>query len=155
MQRHKQNYLIMALYHLIYQSKATLSFSDVELKLLLEKARDFNAQSNITGLLLYGNGYFIQLLEGDDDVVRSLYYQRIAPNASHHDLKVLREGMIEQRLFHRWAMAFRPMDKDNFQAVKDYVNPDGESEYGRNLLAPFPLLVGMEFFTLQMNRKGA
>jgi hypothetical protein len=47
------------------------------------------------------------------------------------------------------------MDKDNFQSVKDYVNPDGESEYGRNLLAPFPLLQGLEFFILQMNRKGA
>jgi hypothetical protein len=145
----------MALYHLIYQSKATRPFSDVELKHLLETAREYNEQHGITGLLLYGHGYFIQLLEGDDDVVQSLYYNCIAPNPGHHSLKILREGKIEQRLFYRWAMAFRPMDKDNFQSVKDYVNPDGESEYGRNLLAPFPLLQGLEFFILQMNRKGA
>jgi hypothetical protein len=50
MHRRKLNYLIMALYHLIYQSKATRPFSDVELKHLLETAREYNEQHGITVL---------------------------------------------------------------------------------------------------------
>ncbi len=143
----------MALYQLIYQSKATKNLTDANLVQLLDKARAFNTQYQISGILLYGHGTFLQMLEGDDDVVRALYYLRIASDPLHTNLRVLREGTAPQRLFDRWAMAFRPLDISLFTEVIGYVNPDIESEYGRNLLSPLVTMEAFEVLSLEMKRK--
>jgi hypothetical protein len=142
----------MALYHLIYQSKATRAFSDDDLTQLLSKARDFNTQYKVTGLLLYGYGSFLQILEGDDDIVKALYYLRIAADPNHQNLRVLREGFVEKRLFDQWAMAFRPLDNNLFSQMSGYVNPDTESQYGRNLLSPFSTMEALELLSHELNR---
>jgi hypothetical protein len=143
----------MALYHLIYQSKATQNFTDADLAILLDKARAFNQQYNVTGILLYGHGSFLQMLEGDDDVIRALYYLRISSDPGHTNLRVLKEGDLDKRLFDRWAMAFRPLDMTLFAETKGYVNPDTESEYGRNLLAPLVNMEAFEMLSLEMKQK--
>lgn len=145
--------LPMALYHLVYQSKVIHPFSDAELAVLLEKAREFNAQYNVTGLLMYGYGSFLQLLEGDDDVIKSLYYLRISTDPRHYSTRVLREGPAEKRLFERWAMAFRPIDATLFKDVNGFVHPDVESEYGRNLLAPLATMQALEMLSIDLKRK--
>ncbi len=143
----------MALYQLIYQSKATKKLTDADLAQLLEKARVFNQQYQISGILLYGHGSFLQMLEGDDDVVRALYYLRIANDPLHTNVRVLKEGEVPNRLFDRWAMAFRPLDSNLFADIRGYVNPDTESEYGRNLLAPLVTMEAFEVLSLEMKRK--
>jgi hypothetical protein len=42
---------------------------DDELQNILSLSRKNNQMKNVTGVLLYGNGQFIQLLEGDRDLV--------------------------------------------------------------------------------------
>lgn len=134
----------MALYQLVYRSRATAPFSDDMLVELLKKARKHNQEKHISGILLYGYNSFIQLLEGDDDVVRDLYYNYIFHDPRHQDLKVLQETYPSKRLFSKWAMAFRPIDKERVSFLAGFVDPDIQSEYGRNLLAPLRLTDAIE-----------
>jgi Sensors of blue-light using FAD len=146
---------IMGLYQLVYQSKAAYPFDDQALAELLAKVRPFNTEYNITGILLYGYGSFLQMLEGDDDVVRSLYYLKIARDPRHTNLKVLKEGYSSTRLFQQWAMAFRPLEPNLFTHISGFVNPDQESEYGRDLLNPLRTMEALELLSLDVERRGA
>ena len=52
------------MFYLIYVSSAIKLMHDDELLLLLEKARENNSRLGITGMLLYKEGNFMQMLEG-------------------------------------------------------------------------------------------
>jgi len=143
----------MALYRLIYRSSAAAPMTDDSLLSLLEFARKNNAQKGISGILLHGYGFFIQLLEGDSDLVRDLYYNHICLDARHQNLKVLHEGEASYRLYEKWAMAFRPFDPNRFLIQPAYVDPDQPSVYGRDLLSPLRSLEIMEALSRQMQKK--
>ncbi|MET4075926.1 BLUF domain-containing protein [Hymenobacter sp. UYCo722] len=98
----------MALYHLIYQSQATVPFDTPALAALLHQSRLFNHRHHMSGLLLHTpDDRFLQLLEGEEADVRSLYYQHILPDPRHQHCEVLGEGPCLQRSFADWNMGFR------------------------------------------------
>ena len=98
----------MGLYHLIYQSQALVPFTDPELTALVHQSRAHNRQVHITGLLLHTpDDRFLQILEGEEDDVRQLYYQRILSDPRHHHCRVLGEGSCAERSFADWNMGFR------------------------------------------------
>lgn len=98
----------MGLYHLIYQSRALVPFTDAELAALLLRWQDHNRQVHVTGLLLHSSdGRFLQILEGEDADVRQLYYQFILFDPRHHQCRVLSEGNCAERSFADWSMGFR------------------------------------------------
>ena len=90
---------------IIYLSTASVNFEDSELKALLEKARKFNSEHNVSGLLLYKDGTFLQVLEGEAQIVESLY-SKIAVDSRHQQIDVLGKYNIEKRSFSEWSMAF-------------------------------------------------
>jgi len=61
------------MFHLVYVSSAVEPFSKTELVELLHVARANNERLGITGMLLYRDGNFMQVLEGEEPVVRDLY----------------------------------------------------------------------------------
>ena len=143
----------MALYQLIYRSKARTRPSDVALAELLQQCREKNTPKNISGILLYGYGMFIQLLEGDDELVRELYYQHIANDPRHYDMKVLSEGFVNNRLFQNWSMAFRAYEPDRFLSQPGFVDPDTPSVYGRSLLSPLMTMEAMEMLSMDVQQR--
>ena len=56
-----------------YASAATVEFSDDDLRELLAKSRSNNMAAGITGMLLYHEGSFLQVLEGPSEAVEHLY----------------------------------------------------------------------------------
>lgn len=86
-----------------YTSKSTHPFSERELLDLLHDARDYNAADGITGLLLYREGCFLQILEGKPDLVEDVS-QRIARDLRHHEVEVLLDQEVDTRLFPQWSM---------------------------------------------------
>lgn len=54
----------MALFQLLYLSRATPAWTTDQLDALLAHAQRRNVQDGLTGLLLHGRGHFVQLLEG-------------------------------------------------------------------------------------------
>lgn len=59
-------------------------------------------------MLLYMDGNFMQLLEGDKRVVLDLY-ATIKADPRHHGLIEILEGEIEKPTFVDWSMGFRNM----------------------------------------------
>lgn len=93
------------LQRLIYLSSATGSLSHQDLGRILTRARRNNQRDEITGLLMYHDGTFFQILEGAGDMVRATY-ARIAANPGHRSLQKLPALAVESRLFPNWSMAF-------------------------------------------------
>jgi len=100
-----------------YLSKAVDVFSDHDLDQLLTNCRRNNAAASVTGALLYHNGYFMQLIEGQLDAINAIY-DRIQADPRHEVLSVLFEDEISARFFPDWTMAYRaaedmPLDSLN------------------------------------------
>lgn len=93
------------MFSLVYVSAAVTWFSDRELRALLAQCRLSNAQTGITGMLLYKDGNFMQALEGDERTVRALE-ARIAADRRHQGMVTLISGHTAQRQFSDWTMGF-------------------------------------------------
>jgi hypothetical protein len=112
------------MFYLAYVSAATRRFDQQELETLLATCRRNNAALGISGALVYADGSFMQVLEGDEDTVRALY-ARIERDPRHHDLIVLDEGAEPVREFGDWSMAFRDLSGrlDEVDGFEDLMAP--------------------------------
>jgi hypothetical protein len=75
-----------------------------ELSDLFVRARSNNQRRNITGALLVTGRWFVQVLEGEEEQVRSLY-ARIGTDPRHDEIELLSETRADNRIFARWSMA--------------------------------------------------
>lgn len=91
---------------IVYLSSSPESWSDEELRAILAQSRRNNERVGVTGLLLYVEQNFIQVLEGEEAAVRETY-RRIAQDDRHRNIIKLLDEPIEDRLFRGWSMGFR------------------------------------------------
>ncbi len=105
------------IYQLVYVSEYTGHSPQSDLHDILAASRRFNPQHNITGLLLFIGGSFIQVLEGDDEAKVRALYERIALDSRHGRLDILLDHTIPQRLFPEWSMAWMPISETEFCAL--------------------------------------
>lgn len=96
---------------LIYASQATRPMKPEELTALLAAARAKNETLGITGLLLYCNQSFLQVLEGEAEVLDKLY-QTIEQDSRHDKLRMLGRAPIDARKYTGWSMGFEHVDED-------------------------------------------
>ena len=89
---------------------------------LLEKSRRKNSQAGISGLLLYHDGNFMQLLEGHETIVRSTH-ARILSDPRHTGCITLVHKAVATRTFPDWTMGFRDLSS------ADVLETDGYSEF--------------------------
>lgn len=99
----------MGLIQLIYTSAATIRPSERELREMLTGARVRNAARGITGLLLYRDGSFLHLLEGEEEIVDSLF-AKISRDSRHTEITPLARREIAERNFGDWEMGFVHLD---------------------------------------------
>ncbi|AVG18188.1 MULTISPECIES: BLUF domain-containing protein [Chromobacteriaceae] len=114
----------MALQHLIYVSTARRELSNAELETLLESCVRHNLQNDISGVLLYGPGNFIQVLEGEAEAVAETY-QRILDDPRHHHLIEILLEDIERRSFANWRMGFTRLDDEAIRRQPGFVDVYG------------------------------
>lgn len=106
-------------FHLVYVSSAAVPFTPDQLVALLAEARANNERLGVTGMLLYKDGNFLQVLEGPEETVRPLYAQ-IAADPRHRGIIVLLEGEIPERQFGNWSMGFRNLASAEVTAMPGY-----------------------------------
>lgn len=94
------------LLQMTYTSSATQPMNGRELLALLERARTSNQARGITGMLLYMDGNFIQVIEGESVVVRELHH-RIARDLRHHGMVALMTRTVTNRAFPDWARGLK------------------------------------------------
>jgi Sensors of blue-light using FAD len=92
-------------YQIIYCSVSSTPMQRDDLEDLLEQAQANNARGAITGALVYVNGFFLQILEGDQEALERLM-KLIARDLRHERVKVLQEGEITTPTFADWRMAY-------------------------------------------------
>jgi len=95
----------MKLIQLIYVSSAKNLFTPAELRELLRLARIKNERLDVTGMLLYHEGSFLQVLEGPSSAVDPLL-ATINHDKRHQKLMLLLRREIEERNFADWKMGF-------------------------------------------------
>ena len=114
------------MYQLTYSSISRQGLKLEDFENILETAKEKNFVKNITGCLIYHNGYFVQILEGaKEDVVE--IFEEIKNDNRHHTVQLLWDNDVDNRLFEEWNMAFyRPSDIDaklfveNLLLLSDY-----------------------------------
>lgn len=120
---------IEPIFYLIYNSIESKPFDAGMIKILLNQSRDFNQENNITGILLYvkgqkitkSRGRFMQLLEGDERIVRKLY-KKITTDARHGSVALLQIGKYNERIFNDWSMGFEDANDETFQSTSGHFN---------------------------------
>lgn len=110
------------MYYLVYISTAVKLLDDEDLRAILIASRKKNTVRNISGLLLYSEGVFIQLLEGDKMEVE-LAYKGIELDRRHKNLIILATGEYEKRMFPNWSMGYSVANKDMVDQMTGYLDP--------------------------------
>ena len=100
------------LIYLIFASSAVREFNQQELAELQQQAALKNQKLGITGQLIYDEGNFLSVLEGQTDTVQQLY-QVISQDQRHRGLILIHEDTISKRAFSNWSMDYQ---KPNHQA---------------------------------------
>lgn len=107
------------MFFMVYVSSAVNLFSPNELVDLLAKSRQNNKERGITGMLLYKDGNFMQVLEGEESAVRTLH-AKIQNDPRHRGLITLLQGHQEARQFPNWSMGFRDLASPEVQSLAGY-----------------------------------
>ena len=92
-------------YQLIYSSQATSPMSVSDLEGILVHARRDNARRGITGALVYVDGVFVQVLEGEKDAVLGLM-DSIRRDPRHTSVTEFYQTELEEPIFGHFKMAF-------------------------------------------------
>ncbi len=102
------------IYYLIYSSTMSLNCTEQELENILAVSRKNNVQKNITGILAYYKGNFIQLIEGEQEVIRNLY-NTISNDFRHCFIEKILEGYASEKQFPNWSMAFKHLSPEEYR----------------------------------------
>ncbi|WP_297766432.1 BLUF domain-containing protein [uncultured Muriicola sp.] len=130
----------MKVYQLTYRSEAIPEISAKEIEDILDEAKTHNSPNGITGCLVYHNGNFIQLLEGEEEKVLEIY-SYIKTDKRHQNPHVISKGWGKERVFKDWNMAYIDMaelkvgDKEKLlkMSVDELTAMSDENNYTLNL----------------------
>ncbi len=90
---------------------------------ILTECRNFNTPNRITGCLLFHNGEFLQILEGEEEVVLELF-EKISKDPRHTHVRLISQGAIVKKSFAQWSMAFHELKNVDFQKLNDTLELD-------------------------------
>jgi hypothetical protein len=136
---------------LVYESVATPQFEDSEVFDIVDVARRFNPDHDITGLLIYHDRAFVQVLEGPQEAVEALY-EHIGTDPRHDDVWRLACMDVQERSFAHWSMGLVHTENlpekiaSNVRSFRDVTrrmrqlhnnDPDGEGAYTARLIEGF------------------
>jgi len=109
--------------HLVYVSSATKEMSIEDLNSLLEQSRARNKRQNITGMLLYVGGNYIQVLEGNEKDVCEIYESILKDSRNKGNIIVEKES-IKERDFPTWSMGFQSIENSEMEGYSRFLVDD-------------------------------
>ena len=104
---------------LLYVSSAYDPFTELQLTDLLSQSRLSNARVGITGMLLYKDGNFMQLIEGEEVEIDALQ-EKIRLDPRHHGMITLLRKPITERQFGKWSMGFHDLHSPEVRAMSGF-----------------------------------
>jgi len=97
------------LIRVVYLCSTTLGVNELEILRLLKQARIANRKQDVSGMLLYIGGCFLQTLEGDAPMVDAVSGTIFRDKPRLHLTQITREPIAE-REFSEWTMGFATVD---------------------------------------------
>jgi len=136
------------LFRLVYCSRNTISAeqsdSAAEIAEILTASRANNSRDGVTGALIYSDGCFAQVLEGNLDVVQGTF-ERIQRDMRHGDVIILEAKRVENRMFGLWDMALaEPTDPIKARAILGSALAEPNGDAGMTIVALLDGLVRRE-----------
>ncbi|RYY32138.1 MAG: BLUF domain-containing protein [Sphingobacteriaceae bacterium] len=116
------------MHNIIYISTSDKLLNDFELAELLTVSRENNKAVDVTGMLLYAEGTFIQVLEGHKDDVQYIY-KKVLNDYRHRNITELANSSINKRNFENWAMGFSSVNREVFSLFEAYIDPSDKSRF--------------------------
>jgi len=113
------------LLQIIYTSASAQKMSSEELAGILRIARENNAAHDISGMLVYHGGSFLQVLEGPEGAVNSLFV-KIEKDPRHDEINILSRDTVPEKEFEEWSMGY-------IDATGDAAQSEGYIDYMRDL----------------------
>lgn len=100
-----------------YVSRTAQPMSAEELLVLLHQCRTNNEELGVTGMLLYGNGTFLQAIEGEEKIIDALV-DRICDDPRHAAVQMLHRKEIVERQYAEWSMGFDEVSDEELEGVE-------------------------------------
>ena len=137
------------MHQLLYVSATRRDLPEDVLKAILAVSRANNARLNVTGLLLYLDGGFLQILEGARQTLHQLYAV-IAKDSRHWEERLLLD-QAGTRNFREWSMGFKSLDDSadprivgmTQSAIRGLIQPGGAQPVMDILIRTFQNVHGM------------
>jgi hypothetical protein len=104
---------------LTYLSTATAAFDQAALTELLAVSRRNNHAVDLSGMLLYAGGHFIQTLEGPAEQVETTFH-RIGADPRHRDVIIALRDEVEERVFPDWSMGFEELPEEEAERLPGF-----------------------------------
>lgn len=76
-----------------------------DIREILIKSRQYNAQAGICGVLYYAKGFYFQCLQGDIELVNCLF-NKISSDDRHNEVKIIQKKNINELCFNEWSMKY-------------------------------------------------
>ncbi|WP_290568013.1 BLUF domain-containing protein [Leeuwenhoekiella sp. UBA6783] len=108
-------------YYLIYLSDSSNSNSHHIIQNILDNVADWNKELDISGFLVYRDGNFLQLLEGNKNEVLTLF-TKIKKDQRHKNVTLILEDESENRIFSDYESGFLvPKNKLVLDKLNNYL----------------------------------
>ena len=106
--------------HIVYLSTAVNLMTEIELEDILKVAQKNNTTLNVTGVLLYSGGTFIQVLEGmPQDVDHQ--FDIIERDLRHKNIIVIINEPLKDRNFPHWSMGYSSLNAERGKELIGYL----------------------------------
>ena len=110
------------MYTITYVSTASPDLNEEETKKLLVSAKKVNVSNGISGIFIYSDGNFFQIIEGEERTVKKLY-KRIEQDNRHYNIIKLLDKSIEAFSFESYTSSFTIiLDKSNIKELYKFLN---------------------------------
>ncbi|WP_026837741.1 BLUF domain-containing protein [Gillisia sp. JM1] len=92
-------------YAISYVSSANENLTETEIKKILDSSKKRNIDRGITGILLFLEGNFFQVLEGEMETLKALF-QKIKYDFRHYNVMAIFEKEIDEANFEGYSADF-------------------------------------------------
>ncbi len=133
----------------VYASSAVQLFPPEELRALLETSRRNNVARGVSGMLLYKDGNFLQVLEGREAAVLEIT-KKIYSDPRHRGIITLISGFESEYQFPEWSMGFCDLRSDEAKSMPGY-SAFLESSFEPTALAADPTAAQRLLLTFKKN----
>ncbi len=107
---------------LCYVSSSNVNLTKKSLEQLFITTKSNNLKQDISGILIFNGGNFLQIMEGEKNTINELYH-KISKDKKHSNIIKLIEKPISERMFEDYETGFSIIkDRKKANQLEDYLS---------------------------------